>query len=265
MGPNDQNKKLEEFHLFTALPPELQLMIWDICCEDRPVIYHYYYAEWGRCFYAAYNATAKQIKRNTTHNSDPTAGIDRVLPSDYAVSRVFLPDMMETLGKPHTKAQFLYRRWPPIFHTRKLIRPESPIRTTFNFRRDVFFFGSMIGEATPRVVFPDWFCNHDQDREDEPLCCRIQQLALYPPQIEPDNHPGLLHMKSLKKVFLVVNGLDWRFGLLWPYYGKLWAQDYLDRNIFMNLDEYAETAQGAKEILGDPVFSGTVDPRRDRT
>jgi hypothetical protein len=64
-------KMLKEFHLFIALPMELQLMIWAFWRSDQSVIHHYMFMGRHHRFYTAYDTAEKRYLRTTAKSVDP--------------------------------------------------------------------------------------------------------------------------------------------------------------------------------------------------
>ncbi|TGJ79681.1 hypothetical protein E0Z10_g9076 [Xylaria hypoxylon] len=211
MEPEGQ-RKLDEFHLFTKLPTELQLMIWKCWREDQPVIFHYLLlsSHMGR-YYVALDTERDRVAQMTARSADP--GIDDGMPLDPFEHKIRFANTVSTPNRPGwddiipgSMERWGFARTCYDFKLRPV-----PVHTWVNFHKDIFFLGSdykFPGQL--RFLFSGINRVRLQDIQDDHWAHHIRQLAMYVSKEHPSlcefDRAAFLQLKSLRKVFLIVEG-----------------------------------------------------------
>ncbi|KAI0404889.1 hypothetical protein F4802DRAFT_615287 [Xylaria palmicola] len=216
MRSKEHNGRLDKFHLFTALPTELQLIIWDFWRENRPVFYHYLFlAPEGR-YYSAVNMTSRKTVHTTAQTANPT--IDNGLPLDPFECKITFTNRIKRFSMPlNIPAQCLLRYWNGA-GTRDLhFKPRRGSRDTWvSFERDTFIVHSthrLPGKL--RFLFNNIGSEAPKDIQHDAWPQGIRRLAMYVFQgdslCELDRR-AFSQLKSLRSVWLLVHLSDSELG-----------------------------------------------------
>ncbi len=190
-------------------------MIWEFWRESQPVVYHYLLVSGRDRYYAARLANVGNI----IYSASPSPDRDIVseMSLDPGQRMICFPGRVGTTSGPLDDTPGGNVDMPAGFKIGQFRPPATHVRTSFDFQKDVVFFGSD-SPSQGQFLF---LCNQNgtprpQDIKDDHWCHHIRQLAIFAPDIdspsvhELDRHV-LLQLKRLKKVFLVVEG--WRLKL----------------------------------------------------
>ncbi|KAI1125138.1 hypothetical protein F5Y10DRAFT_268380 [Nemania abortiva] len=190
------------FHLFTALPMELQLIIWEFWMEHQPVIYHYLLlTPKGRC-YAALDTDTGRLVNTTGKGLEPDINDD--VPLDPAKCKIRFTGKVMTTTRARVIQDILYIQYCPRYRSRP-----HPVHTWVDFKRDVFFLLSTYRfSGQLRFLFNGIGAYLPADIKDDHWPHRIQQLAIYLHSImdplDDLDRDAFSQLKGLQKVFLIV-------------------------------------------------------------
>ncbi|KAI0450264.1 hypothetical protein F5B21DRAFT_508331 [Xylaria acuta] len=244
-GHNDQ---LDKFHLFTALPVELQFEIWDLWREDQPVIYHYLFLTQKGRRYAAVDANTRRIVDTTAQSADPA--FDDGTPLDPEEHKIHFTNKVEAIFKDADMPRLAdyqahIMSWKFNNPQRYPHRPQLNIWVHFN--KDVFIFGSF--HQLPghlRFLSRDIDAALPQNIDDDDWSHGIRRLGIYLlkynllhynlPLCEFDCR-AFSQLKNLRMIFLILKlNTWWLYAELPPVFKRL--------DKLIKLDEYIKLVDG---------------------
>ncbi|KAI3325465.1 hypothetical protein HD806DRAFT_552741 [Xylariaceae sp. AK1471] len=223
-------EKLKEFHLFTALPIELQLMIWAYWRSDQPVIHHYMFMGRYRRFYAAYDADQKTLLETTAKSADP--GLFEGAPLDPMEYKIRFTNTVATA------LRFSDMNTRRINQQSARLQLKRPAHTWVNFEKDVFFFRN-VGYRFPgelKFLFYRIGVKMPKDIKDDHWAHNIRQLAIYTFENEDSlcelDCRAFSQLRGLRKVFIAVKHAGSGDML------ATFAPHYDERRGFVDFDEF---------------------------
>ncbi|KAI5863630.1 hypothetical protein GGS23DRAFT_564674 [Durotheca rogersii] len=133
-GAVQQQKILDRFHLFSKLPMELQLMIWDLWRASQPIIRHYMFTDSdGKRRYAAYDMSKGAMATRAFLDPRP------LLTPGEAVDPM---DIKIRLTGEVASADSWYELRNVSYDYNVIGRPLRSPFARVNFHKDFFFFHS---------------------------------------------------------------------------------------------------------------------------
>lgn len=213
-----------EFHCFSKLPQEIQLLVWDAWREHVPTVRHYFVLELNGRGYAAFNCTSKSWIQIAARTAKPALD-DPMDPLEHKI--LFTNKISFASPKPNSPAPDTWDLTYALLSLRPRINEIldgnyfsdqgntlRPAYAWVNFRKDVFFVDT-IGYRLPgrlRFLFYDIGNRLPQLFGINHWATKIQKLAFYingPRQSklyglwDEIDINALAKMRLLKQIFLV--------------------------------------------------------------
>ncbi|KAK6073322.1 hypothetical protein SCUP515_06934 [Seiridium cupressi] len=222
---NSGEAAAREFHYFSELPMEIQLMIWDEWRKEEPPIRHYLLLGVNGRFYGALNPQTHRYIPTTartalTDESDPLDPMEYKIRFTNHVGTVPgtspnpypFDDSSDDWSYTYHETPRLRRVYPPLsdfWRNRSYALHEvpSPGRAWVNFKRDVFFVDNVDYRRPGRMRF----LHHNigawmpKELDSDHWAFRIEKLAFYTDHDRWDelDYRVFSKMDKLRSVFIV--------------------------------------------------------------
>ncbi|KAI0153020.1 hypothetical protein GGR57DRAFT_513266 [Xylariaceae sp. FL1272] len=215
---NDDAGKLDKFHFFPELSPELQLLVWKLYREDQPVLYHFMSVTGQGRVYGARDPEKNELVTTTAQSANQDDEDGQALdPAEYKirfVNKVKMGINLDQYVHPsHLGHNLTWLAGLVDEIATKTGQWKSTATTWVNFEKDIFFLSSTYHKPGQlRFLFQHYSKEDPEDIPGDSWAHRIRQLAMYfcddSSLTDFDRH-ALGQLRGLRKVYLVINRNTW--------------------------------------------------------